>query len=284
MKTRFSFYLCGRRRKESLIYSQFPISDFQFKFEPRYPGSYWGLSLLFLLISAGNILAAGVAVDFSAANKLYAEGKFAEAAGAYEKILQTGAQSPALLFNCGNAEFKAGNLGKAIASYRQAALLAPRDAEIRANLQFVRNQVQGSTIRESRWQGWLGQLTLNEWTMLAAGAFWLTFILHAARQIRPASGAKLKSATSLFAVLTVLFGAALGLQAAEHFSRQTAVVVLMEVTARSGPFGEAQSAFITRDGAELAIMDRHGDWVQVADGSGKIGWLAVKQVEILPGA
>ena len=60
------------------------------------------------------------ASDFSAANRLYAEGKFSDAAGAYEKILQTGAQSPALLFNYANAEFKAGNLGMAIAAYRQA--------------------------------------------------------------------------------------------------------------------------------------------------------------------
>ena len=105
---------------------------------------------------AGNIFAADVAADFSAANKLYAEGKFADAAAGYEKILQTGGQSPALLFNCANAEFKAGHLGKAIAAYRQAELLTPRDAELRANLAFVRNQVQGATLRESRWQNWLG--------------------------------------------------------------------------------------------------------------------------------
>jgi uncharacterized protein YgiM (DUF1202 family) len=62
------------------------------------------------------------------------------------------------------------------------------------------------------------------------------------------------------------------------------VVVLPEVTARSGPFDEAQSAFTAQDGAELTVMDRHGDWVQVSDGTGNIGWLPVKQVEILPGA
>ena len=95
---------------------------------------------------------------FTAANKLYAEGKFAEAAKAYEKILADRRASPALLFNYGNAEFKSGNLGQAIAAYRRAELLAPRDAEIRANLDFVRNQVQGATVRESRWQNWLGNL------------------------------------------------------------------------------------------------------------------------------
>jgi len=254
------------------------------KMEPTHVGCYWFLVLLAAFVCSGRVFAVDIASDFAAANKLYAQGKFADAATGYEKILATGAQSPTLLFNCGNAEFKSGNLGKAIAAYRQAALLAPRDAEIRANLQFVRNQVQGSTIHENHWQTWLGQLTLNEWTLLAATAFWLTFVLLAARQIRPALGAKLKSATKLFAILTILSGTALGLQSSGYFSRQTAVVVLPEVTARSGPFDEAQSAFTTRDGAELAVMDRHGDWLQVADGEGKIGWLAVKQVEVLPGA
>ena len=252
--------------------------------EPTHVGCRWFLVLLAAFVCSGRVFAGDVASDFSAANRLYAEGKFSDAAGAYEKLLQTGGQSPALLFNYANAEFKAGNLGRAIAAYRRAGLLAPRDAEIRANLQFVRNQVQGSTVRESRWQEWLGQLTLNEWTLLTAGAFWLTFLLFAARQIRPALGAKLKRTTTVFAVLTLLFGAALAMQVVEHFSKQTAVVISPMATARSGPFDEAQSAFTARDGAELAVMDRHDDWVQVDDGAGKIGWLAVKQVKILPGA
>ena len=55
--------------------------------------------LLIALVIAGNIFAADVTADFSAANKLYAEGKFADAANAYEKILNSGVASPNLLFN-----------------------------------------------------------------------------------------------------------------------------------------------------------------------------------------
>ena len=241
-------------------------------------------AILIMLGLAGNIFAAEVATDFATANKFYAEGKFADAANAYEKILASGAASPNLLFNYGNAEFKSGNLGKAIAAFRRAELLAPRDSEIRANLAFVRNQVQGATVHESFWQNWLGNLSLNEWTVFAAIAFWLTFLLLAAKQIRPALATKLKSVTWIFAALTIFSGTILGVQAANHFSRQTAVVISAQATARSGPFDDAQSAFTSRDGAELSVLDRRDDWVQVADGSGKIGWLPVKQVEILPGA
>jgi tetratricopeptide (TPR) repeat protein len=241
-------------------------------------------AILLALVFAGKIFAADFASDFSAANKFYALGKFPEAAKAYEAILQSGAQSPALLFNYGNAEFKSGNLGQAIAAYHRAELLAPRDSEIRANLDFVRNQVQGVTVRESRWQNWAGALTLNEGAVLTAVLFWLTFALLIVRQLCPALVPKLKTVTRIFAVLTIFSASVLGLQAANHFSRQAAVVISNAAIARSGPFDEAQSAFPLHDGAELPVLDRHENWIQVADGSGKTGWLPVKQVEILTGA
>ena len=236
------------------------------------------------LICAGKMFAADVATDFAAANKLYAEGKFADAAAAYETILKAGAQSPSLLFNAGNAEFKAGNLGKAIAAYRQAEQLEPRDAELRANLAFVRNQVQGATLHENRWLNWMSSLTLNEGALLAAVCFWAMFGLLTLRQIRPALVLKLRGITQLAVVLAIFSGAVLALQAASHFNASVAVVTRADATARSGPWDEAQSAFTAHDGAELRVLDRHDDWVQVADGNGKIGWLSSRQVAVLPGA
>jgi tetratricopeptide (TPR) repeat protein len=240
--------------------------------------------ILLALVCAGNLFGAEVASDFNAANKLYAEGKFAAAAGAYESILQSGVVSPALWFNYGNAEFKLGQLGRAIAAYRRAELLSPRDDEVRANLGFVRRQVAGPAWVESRWEQWPGTLTLNEWTALAAGAFWLAFLLFAVRQARPAWRSRLRGLTSGAVACAILACAGLGASSVIHFSQPTAVVVEAEATARSGPFAEAQGAFPVHDGAELAVLDRRDNWLQVSDGSGRIGWLPVKQVEMLPGA
>jgi tetratricopeptide (TPR) repeat protein len=260
-----------------------PIADCRLAFQARCLG-WCGVWVLLALACAGNILAADAAADFSAANELYAKGKFAEAATAYEQMRHRDGQSAALLFNCGNAEFKAGHLGKAIAAYRQAELLTPRDAELRANLAFVRNQVQGAALRESRWQTWVGSLTLNEGALLAALFFWLLFALLAARQLQPALAPKLRTATRLAVALTVFSGTVLALQAANHFTSSVAVVTAAEATARSGPFDDAQSTFTAHDGAELRVLDRHDAWVQVSNGAGKIGWFSQQQVEVLPGA
>jgi tetratricopeptide (TPR) repeat protein len=270
--------------KNQIRCSERQFAPIKAKLGPTHLGCYNFSFFLLALIFAGNIFAADVAADFSTANKLYAEGKFADAANAYEKILQTGAQSPALLFNDANAEFKAGHLGKAIAAYRQAAQLSPRDAELRANLAFVRNQVQGASARERFWQNWLGTLTLNEGAILTAVLFWLTFGLFAARQVRPALAPKLKSVTRIFVALTLGSAIVLGVQAANYFSSATAVVIADNAAARSGPFDDAQNAFTARDGAELSILDRREGWVQVADGAGKSGWLPAKQVAVVPGA
>ena len=240
--------------------------------------------ILLALVGGGNIFAAEVVADFTAANKFYAEGKFSEAATAYQNILKSGAQSPALWFNAGNAEFKAGHLGRAIAAYRQAEMISPRDPELRANLAFVRNQVQGATTRTGVWQNLFGVLTLNEITLLAAIGFWLSLGLFAVRQLRTALVQKFRTPTRLAMAQTFILGAVLAWAAVNHFNSAIAIVTTAEAAVRSGPFDEAQSAFAARDGAELRVLDRHDDWVQVANDAGKTGWLNKKQIEVLPGA
>src|SRR5215469_1544497 len=208
------------------------------------------------LICATTLLASDVTANFSAANQLYSEGKFPQAAKAYATILDSGAVSPNLLFNAGNAEFKAGNLGRAIAAYRRAALLAPRDVDVRANLNFARNQVQGGSLAGSHWESMFGALTLNEWMALAMIAFWLAFGLFAAMQLRPDWKNALRGFARGAAVATVLLCACLAAASNLHFSKQVAVVVSPDAITRSGPFSDAQNAFAVHDGAELVVLDQ----------------------------
>ncbi len=246
------------------------------------------LAALLMLTAVGRVCAADLNGPFDAANKLYAEGKYAAAADGYEQAIRqaqaAGVASPVLYFNAGNAEFKLGHLGRAIAAYRQAALLTPRDSEVLGNLAFVRNQVQGATVRPSPWQSWVGSLSFNEGTCLTAGFFWLTFILLGLKQIWPALAPRLRGITQIIICATVLSGAVLAVQSYSHFRGQTAVVTDANAMALSGPYKDAVNAFALHDGAELSVLDRHDDWLQVTDGSGRIGWLPGNQLELLPGA
>ena len=125
-----------------------------------------GASALLLLASVVTARADAVSAPFEQANKLYEEGHYTEAAAAYQSLLDHGSVSPAIYFNAGNALFKAGQIGRAIYNYRRAEELAPRDPDIRANLQIARTQAGTNTASApgNRWTRWTGRLTLNEWT------------------------------------------------------------------------------------------------------------------------
>jgi Flp pilus assembly protein TadD len=74
------------------------------------------------------------------ASQLYQAGQFAQAALAYQQLVDQGYADSALDYNLGNAYYKQGDLGRAILNFRRAAELAPRDADIAANLELARLQ------------------------------------------------------------------------------------------------------------------------------------------------
>ena len=247
----------------------------------------WDFSLraLLLLLAFGwpSLLTAEVSSSaFEAANKLYYEGKFAEAAPAYEKLVQAAPASAALYFNLGNAWFKAGQIGRAIVAYRKAERLTPRDPDIRANLQFARNQVQGPSLVPKRWQRGLDRLTLNEWTLLAAGALWIWLIALAIFQWRPAWRRNFRTLLLGLTVATVLLSACLAAAIDQQRSVQTAVLVAPETMVRNGPLEESKNLFAIHDGAELRVLERKDDWLLVAIDARRTGWLRREQV--LPAA
>jgi tetratricopeptide (TPR) repeat protein len=216
---------------------------------------------------------AAAAAAFDSANKLYEEGKFTDAASAYEKLARSGETSAALYFNLGNAFFKSGQTGRAVAAYRTAEQITPRDPDLRANLQFARNQTTGPTLPPGRWQRWLGRLTLNEWTLLAAGAVWLWLLLLAALQWRPALKPALRMYVFSLAILAGLSCACVAATLRETRFTRTAIVVTRDVVVRYGPLAESPTAFTVHDGAELRVLDQKDEWLQVTAGPRRIGWL-----------
>jgi tetratricopeptide (TPR) repeat protein len=234
------------------------------------------ITFLFLLLNFStfqSFAAMAVETQFDAANKLYAQNKFTEAATAYEQIITNGAVSPVLYFNLGNAHFKAGQIGHAIAAYRQAERLRPRDPDLRANLRFAQNRVQGPTLKSTATQRWLGTLSLNEWTLLGVAGIWLTLGLLIARQIKPALAPALKNWTWLSVSGTVVLFICLALALPQNSSDRVAIVTATDATVRNSPLDEAPSSFTAHDGAELRVLDHKGDWLQVTDDAQRFGWV-----------
>ncbi len=235
-----------------------------------------------MLLGQRSFAADGLDTQFDAANKLYAQNKFPEAAAAYEVILTNDVRSPVLYFNLGNAHFKAGHIGQAIAAYRQAEKLTPRDPDLRANLRFAQNRVTGPTWKTPAWQRALGMLSLREWTWLAAAALWFTFGLLAWRQIKPTAAATLRPWTWASAGVTMVAAALLAISWSQTQSDRIAIVTTSEATVRNSPLDEAPSAFTANDGAELRVLDHKHDWVQVTDDANRYGWVKRSSVAWAP--
>ncbi len=234
-----------------------------------------------LLLVAPRARAAELDPAFDAANKLYEQARFPEAAAAYEKLLQTAPRSEAVYFNLGNACFKAGQTGRAIAAYREAERLSPREPGIRFNLQFARKKATGQeTPPGTLGRRTLASLTVNEWTVLASVAFSTWCLLLALREARPALRPGLSGYTATAGTLCLALAACVATAASQR-EQSEAVVIVPDAIIRSGPLEEAKVLHQLRDGTELVILDRKTinlgtnpqTWLQVRDPNNRTGWL-----------
>ena len=99
------------------------------------------LPTLFFALSAG--AAQSPAALYNAGNAAYAKGEFEEAIRDYRAALDQGGVTAEVEYNLGNACLKAGQLGPAIVAYERALRLKPRDPDIAHNLRYARVQIKG---------------------------------------------------------------------------------------------------------------------------------------------
>jgi tetratricopeptide (TPR) repeat protein len=246
------------------------------------PGCRVIVLLVLLFALAFSSFAADVSAEFDSANKLYEQGKFSEAATAYERMIQAGSVSSAVYFNLGNAYFKSGQLGRAIAAIRQAENLTPRDPDVRANLQFIRARVQAPTGAPASWQQWLTTLTVNEWAILTAVIVWVWLALWVLIQLRPQLMQTLRMALWCGAVGILVCG---GCTYAAWSSESTkiAIVVAKDASLHNGPLEEAPTTVTVHDGAELTVLDTKNEWLQVRVDNQRAGWIKREQMIVASG-
>jgi uncharacterized protein YgiM (DUF1202 family) len=240
------------------------------------------VALGFLMLIASVTVHAEASSDFDAANRLYEKGDYSAAAAAYQNLVTGGNASPALLFNLGNAYFKNGQIGRAIAAYRQAEQIDPRDPDIRANLKFALGTVQGNDTRTSAIDRALNLMTINERGIWTALALWIWFGSLALGQIRPTLKIGLKTIVAGAAIFAICFGAWYAQGLIERATERKVVVTTSTAVVRFGPLEESQVAFNVRDGNELKLLGKKEKWLQVADASNRSGWIPENDVVRLP--
>jgi len=208
--------------------------------------------------------------------------EYRSSAALLESLVADGYRNGAVYYNLGNAYFRAGEYGRAIAAYRKARPYRPRDPYLEANLRQALSVAPGRMPEPPPawwthvlfWSGWLA-LPDKFYAAFAAIVF-SALVAAAALLARRPRGYWLSA--MLFVVALVL-GIDAGLAYADaHWSHRA--VVTGETVARKGIGKDYEPAFDQplKDGAEFTILSENGDWVLGHfEGIGD-GWLRAESV------
>ena len=241
-------------------------------------GIFIGMVLVVSLCFESN---ADEAMDaFESANRLYEQGEFREAAEAFESLTSSHGQSLGAYFNAGNAWFKAGELGRAVAAYRQAERIAPADPDVIANLGFVLAKATGQPPEEidpvrQRYTG----LAPSQWANAAGAFIWLWLLAMAAREFSPGFRNGAKGYVALLGAIAACL-AIVAVIAHRDLDQRFAVSILNQGIARFGPLEESQVAFKLFDGQECRVQDEKDGWIRILAEDGQSGWIPASDMII----
>ena len=226
------------------------------------------------------------------AQQLYETGQFPLAAQSYQQLVDQGYADSALYFNLGHAYQAQSDLGRALVNYRRAQELAPRDADIAANLEQVRTQIatqaelpqpESAGLVSNLSETSAGWFTLNEIAVIAL-AVWVLFVLLVIAFTSSKKGSKARRGLqyTLTATVVALTLSVIGLGSrmmAQH-QQPEAVVVVGQVAVAAGPGEQYTTELTLPNGLEVDVLEMRGNWSQLAVPHTEIqGWVPVNAVE-----
>ncbi len=231
------------------------------------------------------------------AGQFYESGQYKLAAQSYQQLVDQGYADSNLYFNLGNAYFKQGDFGRAILYYRQAQQLAPRDTDIKINLNLARAQVVDQ-LEDSQAVGSSGYITrldkttqqwftTNQLAIFALGA-WILFALLVIAFTSSRKGSRLREGLQ-YALIGTLLALAVGIvglgsRLYTDKAHPKAVIVAHEVAVTSGPGAQYVTEFALHNGAEVDVLETRENWVRLSlPGSQMQGWVPTGTVEAVGG-
>jgi tetratricopeptide (TPR) repeat protein len=231
--------------------------------------------------------------EFNAALAAPAEEKpahFGAALAAYETLVHDkGLRSGALYFNIGNCYMHLGQLGEAILNYRLAERSIPDSRELEANRevalarradhiapkeQMLLGLPVGSIGRDAR--DWLARLPGKLVVLIAAFTLvWVVLGLKLAQR-----STLLNAALVLFLVVTVVYAAAVAVQARTFAGLGHGVLLDETAAPRTGPSALHPERLEQplHEGVEFRVLRRESGWLNVELPDSTRCWLPAKSV------
>lgn len=221
---------------------------------------------------------------FVNANNAYEAGDYPGAVALYEALLGRGITNGYVFFNLGNAYLRNGELGRAIASYRRALALLPREQDARANLDFARKSRRDDLQPPSTepilrtlffWHYSLSRVELMRVAVVTNLLLWSVAVLLIYRR----RSELLRWLMVALAVILVASAGSLLVRGVKP--RRVAVVIPQEIDARSGTDLDTVVRFKLHAGTEVLATGMREGWIQIELPDGQRGWIENGHAELV---
>ncbi|MCB0358990.1 MAG: hypothetical protein KDD44_05125 [Bdellovibrionales bacterium] len=229
------------------------------------------------------------------ANAAYASGDLSTASSKYHDALQQGFENANIRYNLANTQLQRGLVGRAIANFRRAGRLAPRDGDVTANLDFARSQVAEPIVYADPplWEvvmGWprtvLSDEEAQSLALLLYVLFWLLVGLEP--WWRPTGGrfAEVGVACVGLYLAVALLATQPGPRGEFRLTgiasaSRPAVVIDRTAKIFSGASEESQVVSIAADGSEVLVGREQDGWLEVFLPQGRRGWARADSLELV---
>lgn len=227
------------------------------------------LLISFLMAAAADVYAQ----EFQRAAEAYNAGEYDAAIDTYEQLVDGAVVHETLFYNLGNAYYRTGRLGAAIANYERALDLDPDFDNARANLEKAVSETKQRLARPLPpdweqsllfWHYLVSRKTTNRLALLFWAAFWLVL---GVRQVRPLRYTR--RAAAVLAVLALAFG---GSAWAKAHAPALAVADADPAPVYYGTSEDGTVRFELHPGDRVTVDRRRAGWARVKTASGEYGW------------
>jgi tetratricopeptide (TPR) repeat protein len=239
---------------------------------------------LFGLIFAAGILygSENPLAQFNAAVDAYKKGEFRQAIAQYEAFAAEHGANAALYYNLGNACYRDGQIGRALVNFERARRLAPHDADICANRDFVRQQVKEPEppLSDRISEMLCGIASLN--TMLALCSALYIFLIAGSIAWFFTRRRPLIIVNAALVMAGVVAAALLYVKIDREVLTHSAVVISGPADVRNGPGGDSSIGFTLPEGRTVTVLGGNGEWAAIGlPSEGLRGWIEKKNIELL---
>ena len=243
--------------------------------------------LTILLVSSTLFLKSEASQEYSAANSLYAEGKYEEAIKVYKGIINSDNLSTDVYFNLGNCYYKTNNIPEAILNYEKALKLKPDNEDALFNLAMANKLTVDKIDRlpelfiGSTWRNLVTSRTVENWAYYAIGLIFLSLLFFVSYLL---INQVLIKKTGFYAGLFFLgLSMFTFLMASQHNSivkkSTEAIIFSPTITIQSEPNENAEKLFTLHEGTKVTLLEKNNEWRKIKLPNGNIGWIISSEIK-----